>query len=167
MAREEFDRILAGEPPRSFVQPWDHRMVFTPGEHALDPVVQPDGTSVGKDWFGCTWTEMPGGGPIDGATITPGTEPFEEVADCVAAIPSAEQVRAFDWEGCAAAQLKDHKRDSQILEVRSLVGFFERMHCMIGFENALCSFYEDPDGVHDFFAAMLEYKQVAAECTKK
>lgn len=142
-------------------------MVFTPGEHAIDPEVQPDGTSIGKDWFGCTWTQMAGDSPIAGATITPNTEPYEEVADCVAAVPTAELVRAFDWESCAADQLKGFQRKDQVLEVRSLVGFFERMHCMIGFENALCSFYEDPDGVNDFFAAMLEYKKVAAECTKK
>jgi uroporphyrinogen decarboxylase len=41
------------------------------------------------------------------------------------------------------------------------------MHSLIGFENALCAFYEDPDAVHDFFAAMLEYKKTVAECVKR
>ena len=48
--------------------------------------------------------------------------------------------------------------------IRSMTGPFERMHCLIGFEDALCAFYEDPEVVEEFFAAMLEYKKAVVDC---
>ena len=166
MSRENFELVLAHQQPHAFVHMCDHRMILLPGEHNIGGEQQPNGTIVGKDWFGCTWTEL-GNGAIDGCTITPNTTPLDDIADFAGHIPTAEQVRAYDWKGYAEQALAGFDRSNQLLEARSLVGFFERMHCLIGFENALCAFYEDPDAVHAFFQAMLEYKKVVVDCTKE
>ena len=166
MSRENFELVLAHQQPHAFVHMCDHRMILLPGEHNIGGERQPNGTIVGKDWFGCTWTEL-GNGAIDGCTITPNTTPLDDIADFAGHIPTAEQVRAYDWKGYAEQALAGFDRSNQLLEARSLVGFFERMHCLIGFENALCAFYEDPDAVHAFFQAMLEYKKVVVDCTKE
>jgi uroporphyrinogen decarboxylase len=39
-----------------------------------------------------------------------------------------------------------------------LSGLFERMNQLIGMEEALCAFYEEPAAVEDFFQAMADYK---------
>ena len=73
--------VLNGEPTNRFVKPEDFHMIFTPGEHNMGGEVQPDGRILGKDWFGCTWAEIPGGGPLDGNTIAPGGNPCDDIAD--------------------------------------------------------------------------------------
>ena len=47
--------------------------------------------------------------------------------------PHPGQVPAFDWEGYAAEILEGFDRENKALECCSLVGFFERMHALIGF----------------------------------
>lgn len=165
--RENFELILAHKPPRAFVHMEDQCLIMAPGERNVGGEKQPDGSVIGKDWFGCTWTAMPGKGALDGATPTPGTEPLEDIADFASCIPTAEQVRAFDWKSFFDRQTVGLDRANQVVQVRSMSGFFERMHFLVGFENALCAFYEDPDAVHDYFAAMLEYKKTVAECVKE
>ena len=48
--------------------------------------------------------------------------------------------------------------ETDVVSCLILSGQFERLNQMIGMENALCSFYEYPDELHEFFDAMLEYK---------
>ena len=50
--------------------------------------------------------------------------------------------------------------DRQKYAVRGLMlsGLFERMNQLIGMEDALCAFYEEPEAIEDFFNAMADYK---------
>lgn len=165
MARkDEYIRVLNHETPTRFVQPTDFHMAFTPGEHNMGGEPDEKGRIIGKDWFGCTWAEI-GKGAIDGATLVPNQEPLEDLADYKEAglIPTKEQIAAFDWESYAKEQLEGYDPEEQVLQVRSLIGPFERMHCLVGFENALCAFYEDPEAVEDFFRDMLEYKKTIVD----
>lgn len=161
MAKSDYLKILAHEAPSRLVQPEDGYLAFTPGEHEFGS--KKAGVQLGTDWFGCSWTEF-GGGALDGATITPGTQRLEELEDFPTVVPTPAQVRAFDWKTYADAALARYDPDTQVLSVRSLVGFFERMHCLVGFENALCAFYEEPETVHAFFRAMCDYKKEVASC---
>ena len=156
--------ILDGEKTDRFPNMEDAVIIMTPGERNHGGTEQPDGYIIGDDWFGCSWTQQPGNSPIIGATITPGTQRLDDLADYKDAIPTADQVRAFDWAGFAAKVLRHVDRDKQVVQVRSMTGPFERMHCLIGFEDALCAFYEDPEVVEEFFAAMLEYKKTVVDC---
>ena len=156
--------VLAGEKTTRFVHPEDCVMLFTPGERNMGGEKQPDGSTIGLDWFGCSWTEPANPSPINGPTVTPGTQRLDDLADFREAIPTAEQVHAFDWAGYAEEVLAGVDREEQLVMIRSMTGPFERMHCLIGFEDALCAFYEDPEVVEEFFAAMLEYKKAVVDC---
>lgn len=156
--------VLAGKETDRFVHFEDCALIMTPGERNHGGEEQPDGTIIGLDWFGCSWTEMPGGSPLSGQTITPGTQRLDDLSDYKEAIPTPEQVRAFDWATFAQKVLRRVDRDEQVVQVRCMTGPFERMHCLIGFEDALCAFYEDPELVEEFFAAMLEYKKAVVDC---
>ena len=156
--------ILDGEPTGRFPHFEDAVIIMTPGERNHGGEKQPDGTTIGLDWFGCSWTEAAVPGPLGGQTITPGTQRLDDLADFKDAIPTAEDVRAFDWAGFAAKVLRKVDREKQVVQVRCMTGPFERMHCLIGFEDALCAFYEDPEVVEEFFAAMLEYKKAVVDC---
>ena len=147
--------VLAGEKTTRFVHPEDCVILFTPGERNMGGEKQPDGSTIGLDWFGCSWTEPANPSPINGPTVTPGTQRLDDLADFREAIPTAEQVHAFDWAGYAKEILAGVDREEQLVMIRSMTGPFERMHCLIGFEDALCAFYEDPEVVEEFFAAML------------
>ena len=160
MAKSDYLKVLAHEEPSRLVQPEDSYLVFTPGEHEFGKA---GGVQIGTDWFGCSWTEF-GTGALDGATITPGTQRLEELEDFPSVVPTPEKVRQYDWAGFAQRALKHYDPEKQVLSVRSLVGFFERMHCLIGFEDALCAFYEEPETVHAFFRAMCDYKKEVASC---
>lgn len=162
MSKADYLKVLRHEETSRLVQPEDMLMVFAPGEHNVGGEMK-NGVRLGLDWFGCSWSEF-GDDPLGGATITPGTRRLEELEDFPSVVPTPEQVRAFDWEGYTKEALAGLDRDKQVLQVRSLVGFFERMHCLIGFEDALCAFYEEPETVHGFFQAMLEYKKEVASC---
>lgn len=156
--------VLAGEKTTRFVHPEDCVILFTPGERNMGGEKQPDGSTIGLDWFGCSWTEPANPSPINGPTVTPGTQRLDDLADFREAIPTAEQVHAFDWAGYAKEILAGVDREEQLVMIRSMTGPFERMHCLIGFEDALCAFYEDPEVVEEFFAAMLEYKKAVVDC---
>lgn len=156
--------VLAGEKTTRFVHPEDCVMLFTPGERNMEGEKQPDGSTIGLDWFGCSWTEPANPSPINGPTVTPGAQRLDDLADFREAIPTAEQVHAFDWAGYAEEVLAGVDREEQLVMIRSMTGPFERMHCLIGFEDALCAFYEDPEVVEEFFAAMLEYKKAVVDC---
>lgn len=156
--------VLAGKPATRFVHPEDAVILFTPGERNVGGEQQPDGSIIGLDWFGCSWTEPANPSPINGPTITPGTQRLDDLADFRDAMPTVEQVRAFDWAGFAKEVLSGVNREQQLVQLRSMTGPFERMHCLIGFEDALCAFYEDPEVVEEFFDAMLEYKKAVVDC---
>jgi uroporphyrinogen decarboxylase len=156
--------VLKGEPTHRFVHPEDCHMIFTPGERNMGGEVQPNNTILGKDWFDCTWVAPVVGSPLNGATIAPDGCPCDDLEELVRFVPTPEQVRSFDWQGWAEESLRGFDPEEQILQCRSMTGFFERLHCLVGFEDALCSFYEDPESVEAFFAAMVEYKKAVVDC---
>lgn len=159
--------ILDGRPVNRFVHPEDTHMILTPGERNEGGQLQPDGNVLGEDWFGCKWIAPPIPGPWSGGTIAPGGSPFEadeDPAAALCAVPTPEQVRAFDWKGWAEQVLRGYEPGEQLLFVRSMTGFFERLHCLVGFENALCAFYDYPEAVEALFQAILAYKKAVVDC---
>ena len=60
--------------------------------------------------------------------------------------------------------MADIDRENKMLYTSSLSGFFERMHMLMGFENALCSLLTNPNETKEFLDAMTEFKCI--ELTK-
>lgn len=156
--------VYNGEQVDRFVHPKDTHIIMTPGERNMGGEEQPNGAIIGLDWFGSKWVAPKQMGPWAGGTIAPDGCPCDDIEEAVKFVPTPEQVRAFDWKGWAEEVLQGYDPDEQILFVRSMTGFFERMHCLIGFEDALCAFYEDPESVEALFAAILEYKKTVVDC---
>lgn len=104
----------------------------------------------GYDWFGVYWREfMP---------YTDGHAPLvSDISDWkdVVRIPDLD---AIDWEGCAARDCENLDRENKILWIPDPIGLFERMHALMSFDDALCSFYDDPEAVKELLDALTEWK---------
>jgi hypothetical protein len=66
---------------------------------------------------------------------------------------------AIDWAAAAQRDLTDPAYDpDKLRQVTLLNGPFERLHALMGMENALCSLLTDPEECYDFFGAMTDFK---------
>lgn len=67
-------------------------------------------------------------------------------------------LESFDWAGMAARQLAGVNRADTPIEYQSWNAQFLRMTHLMGFENALCSMYEEPDECYALMDAITDYK---------
>ena len=112
---------------------------------------QPEGQD-GYDWFGCHWTWD---SSVFGAVCTPGRTVLADIEDWKKAdlFPDLD---AVNWE-------KDVSIDPQLRKERltffcSTAGPFERLHHVLGFENALTALVISPEACYDFMDAVANYK---------
>ncbi|MGN1155020.1 MAG: uroporphyrinogen decarboxylase family protein [Agathobacter sp.] len=115
---------------------------------------RPEGGQGGKDWFGVEWTFAPG----DMAPMPSENYLFEDVSEWrdYVVFPDLD---AFDWEAAAKKDRIDtFDRDHHLLSQMIHNGVFERLHTMMGFENALCALLTDPEECKDFFDACADWK---------
>jgi len=109
----------------------------------------------GYDGFGVLWqTSESAGGQACPITTNP---VLEDIADWREKVhfPDYEN---FDWEGTAERQVGQVNREEKAIEFQMWSGHFERLTHLMGFENALCAMYEDPEEVAAFMEALNEYK---------
>ena len=156
-SRENYLRIYHHEKP-SFVPadgPFD--VVFAPGELGAEGM--PVG-SVGNDWFGQSWTVTEAVG-METGTPTPGVHVLHDITEWKEkkVIPDKEFLDAFDWKEYCDGFTKNWDREERISYFYCPAGFFERLHHLMPFEEALCSFYDEPELVEAFLDALLEYKK--------
>ncbi|MCI9149675.1 MAG: hypothetical protein HFI42_04135 [Lachnospiraceae bacterium] len=112
------------------------------------------GEGTGDDWFGVNWTYTP---KLHSQTETPGQELVEDLTDWQEKI-KIPNLDAYDWEKIAAEATAGWDRVNRMSLCMLLNRPFERMMSLMGFENALCAFYETPDEVKEFFEAVTEHK---------
>ncbi len=113
--------------------------------------------TTGYDAWGCHWISCP-----DSMNIThPDTKLllFEEAADW------KEKVKFPDIENHDYSQeyemlqgYTDEVRKEKMLCYVSLNGIFERSHVLMGFENALCEFLEEPETFGEMLEAFADHK---------
>ena len=53
---------------------------------------------------------------------------------------------------------KEIDRENKVFEIMFVNGPFERLHMLMGFENALCALLTDPEEVEEFFNTYMEWK---------
>lgn len=141
-------RLLNGGMPERFVVRYDEDETIGPGERP------PMGADSGKDWFGVEWECDP---YSHAPSIKPGFILFDDISQWQDKVVWPD-LEAFDWAADAAEKTARWDRENKLSNVTVMSGHFERMHFLIGFENALCAFYEEPEAVKEFFAALTDYK---------
>lgn len=110
----------------------------------------------GKDWFGVDWIRDDS---LNATTPDHSKPPImEDICDWreVVKFPNLDE---WDWN---KVEERDHvseiDRENKALMVYVLNGPFERLHMLMGFENALCALLTDPEEVESFFDAFMEWK---------
>lgn len=121
------------------------------------------GEGTGDDWFGVNWTAVP---EMHSQTETPGQEEVEDLENWQDKIKLPD-LDSYDWEAIAAEATKNWDRENRLSFCMLLNGPFERMMSLMGFENAMYAFYDNPDEVHELFEAITEHKCRYLEILKK
>ncbi|SHI03737.1 Uroporphyrinogen decarboxylase (URO-D) [Sporobacter termitidis DSM 10068] len=105
----------------------------------------------GRDVFGVNWILT-----RDGAIPEPNKFLFTEISDWRKKVvfPDPNQ---YGFESCAKSDLKNIDKSERLINVISATGLFERLVAFMGFENALCALFEDPDECGEFFSALTDY----------
>ncbi|MDC7287791.1 hypothetical protein NXH76_08265 [Blautia schinkii] len=107
----------------------------------------------GPDWFGCLWTFEPG---IGATMVKPGDEMIDTIEGWRNTVKFPD-LDALDWAECAQGIAKYYD-DNRMSDWWLQVGLFERLHSLMGMENALMALLEDEDEVAEFFDALTEHK---------
>ncbi|MBC3798248.1 uroporphyrinogen decarboxylase family protein [Acetobacterium tundrae] len=110
------------------------------------------GTS-GFDWFGQEWVFVPeAGAPM----VKPGAPFITDITKWETQIKFPD-LDSIDWEKDAAGYKQFDNKDRMNACI-AVQGPFERLHDMLGFEETLIAFLEEPEAVSDFISAMADFK---------
>jgi hypothetical protein len=117
---------------------------------------RPLGHVSGQDWFGVWWTDDPDS-PGLLAVDTSKPRVLEDIEDWedVLVWPDLE---ALDWEAAVKTDLPDGKDPDRILCGFMVSGPFERLHDLLGFEDALIATITAPDACEAFFSKLCDFK---------
>ena len=107
----------------------------------------------GKDWFGVEWQYAES---VHAPSIKPGFILFEEIEDWEESVQFPD-LDSIDWESNAKLVEKEFLPDRNNNFVL-FNGCFERLHSMMGFENALCGMLLDPESCRALFDAIADFK---------
>ncbi len=168
--------LMAYQHKQPYVIPnffFDMGMVF-PGQD-MDHYI---GDGTGKDGWGVSWVYVPEEGspmPIAGED---GKYLLEDVADWKEVVKFPD-LDAYDWAYHADRDIHEKMKTNTAVFDDSYerlpngktfvsggklgiamvcVGMWERLHCLMGFENALMALLEDPESCYEFFGAVADWK---------
>ena len=152
--RENMLAIYNHEKPEYVPADGPFDFIPAPGEHYED---DHSVGATGLDWFGVSWTYT----DIGFSTVSPGPARLKELGDWEKekVIPTAKMIEDFDWSGFCGHFTQQWDRKNHISTCFCPAGFFERMHHLLGFEQALLTFYTDPDAIHAFLDELLIFKK--------
>jgi hypothetical protein len=117
---------------------------------------RPPGNLAGQDWFGVWWVADPDQ-PMLLAVDT--SKPF--VLDDIEEWPERitfPDLDTIDWEAAAKADLPNGKDPNKITIAMLVSGPFERLHDLMGFEEALVSTFIAPEACGAFFSRLCDFK---------
>lgn len=108
----------------------------------------------GFDWFGVEWEFVPA---VLAPMVKPGTQRLSDVTRWKEELVFPD-LDAIDWEAAAAKETAKWDRENKISFMMLINGIFERTHALMGFEDALCAMYEEPEAYHELIEAITDYK---------
>lgn len=157
--KENLLKLYNHEIPERIPNAWEDMFRWMPKE-ILERGPAREGESelggTGYDWFGVHWTYTP---QTNAATPSPGYDPI--LTDIT---KWREQVKfpdldAIDWE---AAWERDRKNPGYSPDKMACATFlngpFERLHALMGFEEALVSIMLEPESCREFFEEVVTFK---------
>ena len=157
--RENVLRILHGEQPEVYHDPRIGAIGLDDPISKLDSM--PADGKEHKDSFGvtCVW---PVGAPGKHPHITEANKVLKDVTKWREQV-EFPNVKHLDWSH-AEEQAKKADRSWDLVQFRSSTGLFERMHFLMGMEDAFCNYLEEPEACFELLTAIKDYK---IECIKE
>lgn len=149
--RENFLRMIERKQPE-----------YMPHQPSLLQMIIPsaigdraENCGTGYDWFGVHWTEDPDMPMMP--MVTPGIDPILEDIEDWEEVIKWPDLDAIDWAACAKKDVPE-KDPSKILCAMMVSGPFERLHDLMGFEEALCALVTNPEECEAFFSRLCDFK---------
>ncbi len=118
-----------------------------------------DGRGGGCDSYGVHWTtDEKTGQP----TPTPGLKRLPDITRWreESLFPDLSGV---DWVATAEQDLRGVDPTERAFALLQPFGLFERLHCLMGFEDAFCNFHEQPEAMHELIDAIVDFKVAVLE----
>ncbi len=152
---------------------YDHK--YSNGQPSMEGLfILPDPFGVGErppfyqdgtDWFGVKWKRDEGINAI--APDATQELILKDICDWKEVIKWPD-LDAYDWSVAREwDHLDDIDRENKMVLVFCDNGPFERLHMLMGFEDALMALIEEPEEVEEFFDAFMEWKLKLLEKMKE
>lgn len=152
--RENFMETIRGGKPDRFVKQFEiFPMPYSDPFNATNPVPFEPGPGRVVDFWGVTW-EWPEGTPGAFPVHGPGLTVLEDMEDWKSVVKTPPLEYSEELWKAAEADYASYDRSQCLVGPTMFPGLFELTHNLMGIENALCSFYTNPDEMHemiDFF----------------
>lgn len=134
---------------------WTPNM-FTDFDRVLQSTVMEryEGKETGFDEFGVQYNFVP---QANAPMVTPGTFKLTDITKWREQVQFPD-VENYDWEAGSARDTAEWDRENRFSVVMLYNGPFERLHSLMGFEDALIALLEEPDACSDFFSAFVDYR---------
>lgn len=165
--KENFYETIRGGNPEYYSSQFDFmELPFSDPWNATNPYPVAPGDKDATDYWGVTWTwpeSMPGAFPVHGPGYTV-VEDIENWKSCVTAPPL--QYADELWKA-AEEDFTRYDRSQKLVCFTAFPGLFECTHNLMGMENAMISFYTNPDEMHELINFIADWeiayiKEVAA-----
>lgn len=130
---------------------------YTPGRAIIPTAVRerPKWGNDGYDWYGCYWTYDE---PTHGFVQDPRRGwPVDDITDWRNQVKFPDY-DAIDWETCAAEDEKGYDRKNKLIRFMIESGPFERLHSLVGLEEAMISMYTEPEAFKELIEAITDSK---------
>lgn len=110
----------------------------------------------GVDWFGVPWKYE---SSVDAIAPDHTVDPImEDICDWRELVKFPD-LDAWDWSKVEEIDhISEIDRENKVFEIMFVNGPFERLHMLMGFENALCALLTDPEEVEEFLNTYMEWK---------
>lgn len=108
----------------------------------------------GYDWFGCYWDFDP---KTLGYAPVPGKHPVKDITKWRDYVHFPD-IESIDWENAVKPTISNWNRDEKLSNIFWESGPWERVHALIGFQEALEGLYEEPEAMHELLGAITDYK---------
>lgn len=154
--RENYFRALRGEQVEYFCDannytgPWNLDPIMTSG-----PARVPNADS--KDAWGVTWRWLPGG-PAANPHITDENKVIKDIRhwDKYLNVPWPHDLK-LDWTEYDK-NAKEFDRENYVMTGYCFSGLFEMSHYLMGFEDALTNYIEEPEAMNELLTVLTDYK---------